>query len=141
MKDRFDSVRQNPALDRAPEFFWPHQVREPQILQVAGTVSDTVDYQHIGDAVCVQRAQQIAAYKACAARKYDHCFIASRSHLSRSIIVSADRASDHHLQRERFSSSRERQTRSSAQRSSRDELLRECARPATESRAAHLARA
>src|SRR5277367_5147588 len=105
MKDRFDSVRQNPALDRAPEFFWPHQVREPKILQVAGTVLDAVDYQHISDAPGVQLGEQIAADKACAACEYDHCFIASRSCVSGSLIVSADRASDHHLQRESFASS------------------------------------
>src|SRR5580704_73843 len=79
MKDCFDSVGKRFALDCASKLVGLHEVREPQIIKVAKVVAAAIDYDDIGDAPGVQRAQQVAADEACTASYYDHCFTSSLS--------------------------------------------------------------
>ena len=98
MKDCFDSIGQRFALDGAGELRGLHKVRESQIIKVAKVVAAAIDYEDVGDALGIQRAEQVAADEACAAGYDDHCFTASRSRITSRIIVAADRDADHYLQ-------------------------------------------
>ena len=96
MKDCFDSIGQRFALDGANELVGLHEVGEPQITEVAEVIAAAIDYEDVGDALGVQRAEQVAADESCTAGYYDHCFTASQSRIESRIIVAADRGADHY---------------------------------------------
>src|ERR1700691_126748 len=138
MKDCFDSIGQQLALDGARELPRLHEIREPQIAKVAEVVAKAIHHDHVGDALGIQRAEQVTADEACTAGNYDHRFPGSRSRISRTsrLIVAAGRARDHYPQA--GYSSRGLQIELSAPRFPRREPLRECAHRAMASRAAYL---
>ncbi len=50
-----------------------------QIIKVAKVIAAAIDYQDVGDALSIQRAEQVAADESCTAGYYDHCFTSSLS--------------------------------------------------------------
>src|ERR1700719_3755217 len=79
MKDCLDSIGQRFALDGAGELRRLHEVRESQIIKVAKVITAAIDHQDVGDALGIQRADQVAADEACTAGYYDHCVTSSFS--------------------------------------------------------------
>ncbi len=67
MKDCFDSIGKRFALDGAGEISRLHEVRELEIAEVAKVIAAPIDYQDVGEALGIQRSQQVAADEACAA--------------------------------------------------------------------------
>ena len=67
MKDRFDSIGKRFAIDGAGELVGRHQVREPQIAQVANVVAAAIHYQDVSEPLGIHCAEQVAADETCTA--------------------------------------------------------------------------